>query len=93
MYLHIGGNHVIDRRDIIGVFDIEKSTVSNITREYLKTSEKNGHVVTIMDDMPKSFIIINKNKNTYVYLSALAPATLKKRFDGEEKEYGLQSEE
>lgn len=93
MYLHIGGDYVIDRQDIVGVFDIENSTVSNITREYLKTSEKNGQVITIMDDMPKSFIVINKNNKTYVYLSALAPATLKKRFDGEEKEYGLQTEE
>lgn len=88
MYLHIGGEYVIDRSDIIGVFDIENSTISNITREYLKTSEKNGHVITIMDDMPKSFIVTTKNKETYVYLSSLAPSTLKKRFDGEEKEYG-----
>jgi len=93
MYLHIGGDNVIDRRDIIGVFDIENSTVSNITREYLRKSEKNGRVITIMNDMPKSFIVINKDKEIYVYLSSLAPATLKKRFDGSEKEYGIQTEE
>lgn len=89
MYLHIGGDHVIDRRDIIGVFDIENSTVSNITREYLRESEKNGRVITIMNDMPKSFIVVSKEKDVFVYLSSLAPATLKKRFDGSEKEYGI----
>ena len=89
MYLHIGGDHVIDRRDIIGVFDIENSTISNITREYLRKSEKNGHVITIMNDMPKSFIVVSKENDVFVYLSSLAPATLKKRFDGSEKEYSI----
>lgn len=89
MYLHIGGNHVIDRRDIIGVFDIENSTVSNITREYLRKKEKEGRVITIKSDMPKSFIVVNKEKEIYVYLSSISPGTLKKRFDGSEEEYKL----
>ena len=89
MYLHIGGDHVIDRRDIIGLFYIENSTVSNITREYLRKSEKKGRVITIVNDMPKSFIVINKENDIYVYLYSLAPATLKKRFDGSEREYGI----
>ena len=93
MYLHIGGDYVIDSRDIVGVFDIEKSTVSNITREYLRKSEKSGRVITFMSDMPKSFIVVDKENDIYVYLSSLAPATLKKRFDGSVKEYGIQTEE
>ncbi|MBN1623319.1 MAG: DUF370 domain-containing protein [Clostridia bacterium] len=87
MYLHIGGNHVIDRRDIIGVFDIEKSTVSNITRDYLRKQEKRGRVITIVSDMPKSFIIVEKDSNTYVYLSSIAPITLRKRYEGGEDSY------
>jgi hypothetical protein len=87
MYLHIGGNHVIDRRDIIGVFDIEKSTVSNITRDYLRKQEKRGRVITIVSDMPKSFIIVAKDSNTYVYLSSISPVTLRKRYEGGEDSY------
>ncbi len=93
MYLHRGGDYVIARRDIIGVFDIENSTVSNITREYLRKSEKSGRVITFMSDMPKSFIVVDKENETYVYLSSLAPATLKKRFDDSIKEYETQTEE
>lgn len=89
MYLHIGGDHVIDRRDIIGVFDIENSTVSNITREYLRKSEKKRRVITIKNDMPKSFIVVNKDNDICVYLSSLATSTLKKRFEGSEREYGI----
>jgi len=92
MYLHIGGNHVIDRRDIIGVFDIEKSTISNITREYLRKQEKRGRVVTIVSDMPKSFVVVNKDDDIYVYLSSISPLTLKKRYEGSEKSYTLAEE-
>lgn len=87
MYLHIGGNHVIDRRDIIGVFDIEKSTISNITRDYLRKQERDGRVITIVNDMPKSFIVVMKENNTFVYLSSISPVTLKKRFEGTEDSY------
>ncbi|HPJ21765.1 MAG TPA: DUF370 domain-containing protein [Clostridia bacterium] len=87
MYLHIGGNHVIDRRDIIGVFDIEKSTISNITRDYLRKQEREGRVITIVNDMPKSFIVVMKENNTFVYLSSISPVTLKKRFEGNEDSY------
>ena len=69
MYLHIGGDHVIDRRDIIGVFDIENSTVSNITREYLRKGEKRGRVISIVNDMPNSFIVVDKDKEIYIYIS------------------------
>jgi len=92
MYLHIGGNHVIDRRDIIGVFDIEKSTISNITRDYLRKQEKRGRVVTIVSDMPKSFVVVNKDDDIYVYLSSISPLTLKKRYEGSEKSYTLAEE-
>ena len=89
MYLHIGGDHVVDRREIIGVFDIENSTVSNITREYLRKSEKKGRVVAIRNDMPKSFVVVDRDGETYVYLSSLSPATLKKRYSGSEEEFGI----
>ena len=92
MYLHIGGNHVIDRRDIIGVFDIEKSTISNITRDYLRKQEKRGRVVTIVSDMPKSFIVVMKDNDTYVYLSSISPLTLKKRYEGSEDSYIITEE-
>ncbi len=89
MYLHIGGDYVIDRRDIIGVFDIENSTISNITKEFLRKCEKNGKIKTITTDIPKSFIITKKNNEIFVYLSSLASITLKKRFEEDENKYSI----
>lgn len=82
MYLHMGGDYIVNRRDIIGVFDIDNSTVSNITKEYLRKKEKEGRVLAIGKNMPKSFIIIEKSDDIFIYISSLSPYTLKKRFGG-----------
>ncbi len=89
MYLYIGGDRVVDRRDIVGVFDIENSTVSGITREYLINMEKEGRVVSVKEDMPKSFIVTAGEMGVYVYISSLSPLTLKKRFEEGEREFGI----
>ena len=35
MYLHLGGDKVVKTKDIIGIFDMDTSTVSKNTRDYL----------------------------------------------------------
>lgn len=66
MYVYIGKNTVIRKKDIVAVFDLDSSTVSVFTRKFLAKAEKEGRVETLCDDIPKSFIITDKGK---VYLS------------------------
>ncbi len=40
MYLHLGQDVVVRSRDIVGIFDIENTSVSKITKEYLTDQEK-----------------------------------------------------
>ena len=40
MYLHLGGDIVVRSSDIIGIFDIENTSVSKLTKEYLGEQEK-----------------------------------------------------
>ena len=40
MYIHLGQNTVVNDKEIIGVFDLETTTVSKITRDYLSKNEK-----------------------------------------------------
>jgi hypothetical protein len=89
MYLYIGGDRVVDRRNIVGVFDIENSTVSGITREYLINMGKKGKVISVKEDMPKSFIVTAGDEGANVYISSLSPMTLKKRFEEDEREFGI----
>ena len=35
MYLHLGQDTVVKKKDIIGIFDMDTTTVSKISRDYL----------------------------------------------------------
>jgi hypothetical protein len=79
VFLHIGEEMIVFLNDILAIMDIEKTTTSNNTREFLKSCEEKGMVVTVGSDIPKTFIVtVNKGKQT-VYLSPISSATLKKR--------------
>lgn len=83
MYLHLGKNVVVLQKDIVGVFDLDNSSHSHITRAYLTEAEKNGQVVNVNDDLPKAFVLCSQDSGPQtVYLSQLASATLLKRAAG-----------
>lgn len=79
MYLHLGQDTVVRGRDIIGVFDIENATISKATRDFLRQAEQSHEVVTVSYELPKSFIVCEKQKKTAVFVSQISPATLHKR--------------
>ncbi|MBQ9895614.1 MAG: DUF370 domain-containing protein [Ruminococcus sp.] len=79
MYLHIGNNYSVDTRDIVGIFDIENTTVEKCTKLLLERAEKEHKCIYTTYEMPKSFIITVKNGREKVYISQLAASTLKKR--------------
>ena len=80
MYLHLGSSVVIRQRDVLGIFDLDNTTWSRITREFLTRAEQAGQVVTVGDDLPKSFTLCqNARGGVTVYLSQLSSATLLKR--------------
>ena len=79
MYLHLGQDVVVMQKNIVGIFDLDNTTGSYITRDYLNRAEKNKTVVNVSDDLPKSFVVCCENGKTTVYLSQLAPSTLLKR--------------
>lgn len=75
MYLHLGEEVVVLESDIVGIFDLEKCSLSKDTRAFLSSSTKNKRVINVSYEMPKSFIITNNN----VYISQISTQTLKKR--------------
>ena len=81
MYLHLGGEYIIKQKEIVGIFDIENSTISSITREYLKNKEKRKKIFNVNEDMPKTFVITEKKNDFYVYFTSISSATLKKRME------------
>ena len=84
MYLHLGQEVVVRRRDIIGVFDMDNTTVSPHTRGFLKQAEKKKQVTYVSMDLPKSFVVCAPPEGGFtVYLSQLNSATLLRRAENE----------
>lgn len=79
MYLHLGQDTIINFKDIIGIFDMDTTTISKHTRNYLAMAEKSGRVINVSSELPKSFVICSKGNNTTVYISQLSSNTLLKR--------------
>ncbi len=80
MYLNLG-QEVLKRRDIIGIFDLDTSTVAKRTRDYLSAAEKAGEVVALGEDLPRAFVLENRmgEKKQRIYLSQYSNTTLLKR--------------
>ncbi|MCI8395101.1 extracellular matrix regulator RemB [Acutalibacter sp. JLR.KK004] len=79
MYLHLGQDTVVRTSSIIGVFDLDNTTVSKHTRSFLAKAQQEGRVVNVSAELPKSFILCAEEGVQRVYLSQLAPVTLLKR--------------
>lgn len=79
MYLHLGKNTVIKTKDIVGIFDMDTSTISKNTRDYLAKAEKSGRVINVSQELPKSFVICKNTDGIKVYISQISSQTLQKR--------------
>ena len=78
MYLSIGNDMAVRDRNIIGIFDMDNTSTSRRTREFLANAEKEGQVVPC-DDLPKSFVLTAEYGMDRIYLTSLGSATLEKR--------------
>ena len=80
MYLHIGQDMVLRQKDLLGIFDMDNTTISRTTRDFLSHAEKEGRVEYATMELPKSFVVcVSEEKEDTVYISQLAPSTLRKR--------------
>lgn len=79
MYLHLGRDIVVNDKDIIAIFDLDRTTIGKITKKYLSDAEKEKKVINVSDELPKSFIVCENKGNTTVYISQISTTTLLKR--------------
>ena len=77
IYLHVGGGKSIRERDVIGIFDMDTSTVSPVTRKLLSQAEKKKRTESPSYEIPKSFIIYRaENGETKVCFSQFSSTSL-----------------
>jgi len=97
MYLHLGQSVVVPEASVIGVFDLDNTTGSHITRKFLNEAEKAGRVISVTDELPRSFVVCGgenhkrrmegkkaKSPDMKIYLSQLSAQTLLKRSEAGE---------
>ena len=82
MYLHVGNNKNIRTRTIIGIFDMDNTTVSSVTRKYLNAKQKKNLVFSASDEeIPKSFVLFEENGERKICFSPLSVSALKGRIE------------
>ncbi len=78
MYIHLGRDYVLNDRDIIGIFNLETTTIFPRGREFLNYAQKNGAVVSLSEELPQCYVLADAPVDT-VYLSELSSTAMKKR--------------
>ncbi len=85
MYLHLGGDVVLRYADIVGIFDMENTSVSGRTRDFLARSQKAGNVLSVSEELPKSFVVASQGRRTTVFLTQISSSTLRRRMSGKRR--------
>lgn len=81
MYIHVGNNKTIREKDVIGIFDFDNATLSEITRRYLTANQRSGLIETANNELPKSFVLYFSPKDGFykICFSSLSSSALKGR--------------
>ena len=83
MYLFLGQSMVVSKKSVIGVFDLDNTSTSRVTRDFLAKAEKAGQVRDVSGELPKSFVLTEEGGVRTLYLSQLNSSTLLKRWEDE----------
>ncbi len=88
MYLHIGNGINIRKKNVIGIFDLDSSTVSSVTKKYINKNEKEGNILYGDFDLPRTFVLheqIEENEKKYkIKLSRISSQGLKMRMESDD---------
>ena len=76
MYLHLGNDTVVNTRDIIAMFDLESTSISKHTREFLKIIEEEGFARNVSSEIPKSYILCEIDGQSVVYITNISSKAL-----------------
>lgn len=79
MYLHLGFEKVIKSENIIGIFDLDNTTLQKSSRDYLARAEKAGNIENVCEDLPKSFVVCSENGKRRIYITQIASSTILRR--------------
>ncbi len=81
MFLHLGGDIIVSKKNIIAIMNLETTSVSKITNEFFKKSTEKNMVINIKtEELPKSYVLTREQGEKKLYISPISSQTLNKRF-------------
>ncbi|MGM0548528.1 MAG: extracellular matrix regulator RemB [Bacillota bacterium] len=84
MFLHLGDGYMIPSKEVVLIGDLESTTSSEITEEFLEISDEEGFIVDYSGGDPRSFVLTGET----IYLSMISSKTLGSRVDKFTEENG-----
>ena len=60
MYLEAGAGSLVRQKNIVGIFDLDTSTLEENTRKFLSRAERQGKVKIAGEELPKAFILLSE---------------------------------
>ena len=79
MYLRITNDHIVPKDEVIGIFDMDNTTVSRQGRGFLPRAERDGAVIYTSDELPRSYVVTLRNGKLRIFLSSLSSRVLANR--------------
>ncbi|MEE1046300.1 MAG: DUF370 domain-containing protein [Clostridia bacterium] len=81
MYLHLGKGTIVNTSDIIAIMDLESSSMSPNTREFLKVIEEEGFVRNVSEEIPKTYVVCEVDGQSVVYVTNISSKALAGRVE------------
>lgn len=76
MFLHLGGEISVPRKEVIGIFDLVSTKKSIVSKEFLELALTEKKLVKIPGDQEAKSFVVTSDK---VYYSPISSVTLQKR--------------
>ena len=79
MYLNLGGTTLVRKRDIIGIFDLDRLEAGSSVMDFLRSYEEKKLVTVVGDGIPKAFVLTRSADTEKIYITTLSAASLRGR--------------
>lgn len=89
MFIHLGGDVVVSKEEVIAIVSTQLMKKTETNREFMELAENDGFITPITERTNAKSVIITTKK---IYLSPISSVTLKKRSDDVIKDTETNSE-
>ena len=79
MFLHIGKDKVIEKKDLICILDIESLKINDKINNIIEKLEQEKNIIDISENNRKTLVLVKENNILKGYISNISSTTLGKR--------------